>query len=147
MLHLSIGENVPARRLGNKAWNGVVPLYGKPVQFEISESGMAALAQRSSLLLVELELYFSCLVRKQIRFNELREGRPDAELYTRVLPRLYTRFHAVTTKECRCVDVGDNKPPVATMPVKKPGHFVPDKVKIDYRAGVWRGEYGIDRSI
>jgi len=55
-------------------------------------------------------------------------------------------FRAVATQQCRIKDVGD-KPPVETMPIHKPERFVPDWIKIDYRAGQWVGEYGFKRTI
>ena len=116
-------------------------LKGKNVRVDISESAVQALSERDTPLLVEIELYFSCLVRKQIRFTALSEKpAPDSES-ARVMRGLFASFRAVTTSHCR-IDEVDGKPPVETMPVKKPDLFIPDWLKLDFRAGRWLGEYG-----
>lgn len=140
-LGLSIGEAIPDRRLSENAHSGTMQLKGKRVRVDISESAVEALSDRETPLLIELELYFSCLVRKQIRFTEL-PGKPstDSEC-TRVIRGLYASFRAVTTSHCR-IDETDGKPPVETMPVKKADLFVPDWLKLDFRTGRWLGEYG-----
>ncbi|MCO6411161.1 MAG: hypothetical protein J5I92_00295 [Thiogranum sp.] len=147
-LQLSIGDVIPRSRFSRDAFSGKVKLAGKPVQFDISVPAMRLLAESASPVSVELELYFSCLVRKQMRFRELdvehASGDPTASR-TPVVPGLFASFRAVTTQVCRIADV-DGKPPVQTLPVKKSDLFVPDWVRIDYRAGKWRGEFGFERN-
>jgi len=145
-LGLSIGEAIPERRLATNAHSGSIRLRGKRVRVDISESAVQALLDRDSPLLVELELYFSCLVRKQIRFTALA-GKPAGDSdSTRVMHGLYASFRAVTTAHCR-IDETDGKPPVETLPVKKPDLFVPDWLKLDFRAGRWLGEYGFKNNL
>ncbi len=139
--HLSIGDHIPERRLGAKSYTGTVQLEGKPVHIEVSPSAVKAIMQREQALLVELELYFSCLVRKQLRFRPLQADEAAQDRPVQVLPGLYMRFRAVTTRHCAVVDVG-GKPPVDTMPIRHPERFVPDWIKIDFRARQWLGEYG-----
>ncbi len=141
LLHLRIGDHIPERRLGAKAYSGTVHLEGKPVHVEVSAAAVKALAQRDQALLVELELYFSCLVRKQLRFRLLEADEASQNPPVQVLPGLYTRFRAVTTRHCAIVDAG-GKPPVDTMPIRHPERFVPDWIKLDFRARQWLGEYG-----
>ncbi len=140
-LGISIGEAIPDRRLSSNAYSGTIQLKGKRVRIEISESASQALAEQDKSLLVELELYFSCLVRKQIRFTAFQHEPQNDTDYTRVMKGLYASFRAVTTAHCR-IDETDGKPPVETLPVKKPDLFVPDWLKIDFHAGRWLGEYG-----
>jgi len=121
-------------------------LRGKRVRVDISESAVEALSDRDAPLLVELELYFSCLVRKQIRFTALPEKPSTDNECTRVMRGLYASFRAVTTAHCR-IDETDGKPPVETLPVKKPDLFVPDWLKLDFRAGRWLGEYGFKNDL
>jgi hypothetical protein len=146
ILQLSVGDAISDRRFSGDAFSGDVDLLGKPVHFRLTGPAMKALAEAASPIVVELELYFSCLVRKQVRFRELAASpeRPEAISHARVVPGLFASFRAVTTRNCRIADV-DGKPPVETLPVKKPDLFVPDWVRIDYRSGKWRGEYGIER--
>jgi hypothetical protein len=145
-LGISIGEAIPDRRLSSNAQSGTMKLKGKPVRIALSESAGQALSERDTPLLVELELYFSCLVRKQIRFTALAEEPAEDSGYTRAMRGLYASFRAVTTAHCR-IDETDGKPPVETLPVKKPDLFVPDWLKLDFRAGRWLGEYGFKNDL
>ncbi len=145
-LGLSIGEAIPERRLTANGHSGTLQLNGKRLRVDISESGVQALLDRDTPLLVELELYFSCLVRKQIRFTALPEKPADEDDLSRVMKGLYASFRAVCTAHCR-IDETDGKPPVETMPVKKPDLFVPDWLKLDFRAGRWMGEYGFKNDL
>ncbi len=145
-LGLSIGEAIPNRRLSTNAKLGTMTLRGKSVRIELSESAAQALLDRDTPLLVELELYFSCLVRKQIRFTSLPEKPAENPDHSYVMRGLYASFRAVTTAHCR-IDETDGKPPIETLPVKKPDLFVPDWLKLDFRTGRWLGEYGFKNNL
>lgn len=145
IFQLSIGDAIPDRRFSTAAHQGEADLLGKSVHFKITDAAVRALADSGSQILAELELYFSCLVRKQVRFRQLAGNEPKPPGLARVLPGLYASFNAVCTQHCRIADV-DGKPPLETLPVKKPDLFVPDWVKIDFKAGKWLGEYGFERN-
>jgi len=144
-LNLSIGDNVPDRRLSNRAWSGTVSLQGKSLRVDISADAVHAAADSRLPILAELELYFSCLVRKQLRFREINGVQPENDDCIRIIPGFFTRFRAVTTQHCSIAET-DGKPPVETMPIQHPERFVPDWLRIDYRAGRWLGEYGFART-
>lgn len=146
LLNLSIGDQVPDRRLSLSAYSGTVNLKGKQVSIEISADAVRAAADSPVPIVAELELYFSCLVRKQLRFRGVTGLQAGSDDYARVVPGFYTTFRAVTTQHCSIMEVGD-KPPVETMPVRNPERFVPDWIRIDYRADQWLGEYGFRRKV
>ncbi len=126
------------------AYTGSVTIKGKAVHIDVSTDAVRAAADSPIPIVAELELYFSCLVRKQVRFRGISGLQAGTDDYSRVVPGFYTTFRAVTTQHCSIVEVGD-KAPVETMPVRNPERFVPDWVRIDYRAGQWLGEYGFAR--
>lgn len=144
LLNLSVGDQVPDRRLTASAHTDTIDLKGKKVRIGISADAVRAAADSPLPLVAELELYFSCLVRKQLRFRRIDDTEVGSNEFTRVVPGLYTTFRAVTTAHCSIAEAGD-KPPVVSMPVRKPERFVPDWIRIDYRAGQWLGEYGFAR--
>ncbi len=146
LLNLSVGDNVPDNRFTAKAWSGEVAIQGKPVSVDITRPAVKALAGQQFPVLAELELYFSCLVRKQVRFRALTGFEQVSTGYARVLPGLFASFRAVCTQHCKIADV-DGKPPVETLPVKRSGLFVPDWLKLDFRAGQWLGAYGFKRTL
>lgn len=140
-LTLSIGEQIPDRRLSLQAFSGVIRLFGKQVTVDVSSDAVRAAADSRRPVIAELELYFSCLVRKQVRFLESGDPVLDGDECARILPGLYTTFRAVTTQHCAIVEAAD-QPPVETMSVRHPERFVPDWIRIDYRGRQWRGAYG-----
>jgi hypothetical protein len=69
-LTLSIGEQIADKRLSLQAFSGVIRLFGKQVTANVSRDAVTAAADSRRPVIAELELYFSCLVRKQVRFLE-----------------------------------------------------------------------------
>lgn len=119
-----------------------VRLFGRPLRVEFTPQAQVAAAALQSPLTVEAELYFSCMIRKAIRF---RHGNPDDTLPTGshapLLDHLTLQFRPVTTQHCQ-IEVGAGAPPLETMPVTRPRAFVPRWVSIDFHHGDWLGEFG-----
>lgn len=114
-----------------------VEILNKPVQVEWSKAADNALLALSKPLSVEMELYFSCLIRMKVRFGDKAHSRE----FVPVNERLGVAFRPVMTKACK-VDREDQEAPLADFPIKNPAAFVPRWLKIDYRHGVWEGEFG-----
>ena len=113
-----------------------IEIQGKTVAISLSNAAEKALALRDKTLVAEMELYFSCLIRKQVRFKENVEG----ELVD-VTEQLAVRFRPVMTKTCG-IDYEGDEPPLEDFPIEKPEAFVPHWLKIDYKNNEWLGEFG-----
>lgn len=111
-------------------------ILGKTVVIESSESADRAMAVLSEPLIVEMELYFSCLIRKAVRFNRTNA----IKFSVQVTPKLVLGFRPVATKACNISEI-DSAPPLDDFPIVKPEAFVPRKLKIDFRNGQWWGEF------
>lgn len=118
----------------------IIQVHGKRVRVELTNAAEAALAKRRNILLAEMELYFSCFIRKRVRFTEATTPSADAGDHD----RLRVSFRAVTTKHCR-IDEVEGDPPQVAMPIVHLKPFIPSWLRIDYRRGQWRGEFGLDR--
>jgi len=114
-----------------------VDLAGRALQVELSNAARAALAGRRTPLIVEMELYFSCLIRKRVRF--LDAVHPGA-LCTVVDGGLTICFRPVMTRACA---IGPNldKPALEAFPIRRPEAFVPKHLAIDHRHDTWSGEF------
>jgi hypothetical protein len=113
-----------------------VEILGKKVLVEWSTSAAREMEALSEPLLVEMELYFSCLIRKAVRF-----GRgTHAGKFSPASPRLNIGFRPVMTKACRVSDF-EGEPPLEDFPIVKPEAFVPKRLTIDFKAGKWQGEF------
>ena len=121
-----------------------VPVHGRPVEVTMTPSARRAAATLSSPLLVEMELYFSCLVRKRVLFREIDDSAAELPAGTgRITDHLLLRFRPVVTQTCRIADV-DEEVPLMDMPVLHPERFVPPTLSLDYRHGQWLGEFRYD---
>ena len=115
-----------------------VTLDGKTVACELSPRADRALAARATPLVAEMELYFSCLIRKRVRFPESPHA--DAR-HVRATQRLTLCFRPVMTRACAMRDV-EGKPDLEAFPIAHAEAFVPKWLKLDYRHGEWQGEFG-----
>jgi len=145
-LNLSVGDNIARSVFSTGSFTGSVTLQDRNIDIFLSSAAVHAASEAVKPVLAQMELYFSCLVRKQVRFMELDLSNPDIVAdRASIVPGLFTSFRAICTRQCN-IDDFVGKPPVETMPVKKRGMFMPDWIKIDYRAGEWLGEYGFARN-
>lgn len=113
-----------------------ITLADKNLEIRLSAPAQHALEERNIPLLAEMELLFSCLIRKRVRFGDLQ-----TEDATVVSDRLSVRFRPVMTRACSVAEVGGT-PPLDDFPIANPRPFVPHWLAIDYHRGQWLGEFG-----
>lgn len=119
-----------------------VVINGRDVQVEWTRAAAAGLAGRADPLIVEVELYFSCLVKKFVHFHEQfpaeqAEGRDMAC----VNDKLSLFFRPVMSTACS-FDVAERlgRQPEADIPGDAVKRIAPRRVRIDRRWNGWRGE-------
>jgi hypothetical protein len=115
-----------------------VQLNGKPVAIEWSGAAQAALARRTQPLTLELELYFSCMVKKFVHFHESVPERGTIA----VSEQLRICFRAVTSTACS-MDVAHRlgRQPEMELDGSVVRKLAPKRVWIDHRRGAWAAEY------
>jgi len=115
-----------------------IEILGKKVLVEWSAAAEKMMQDLTEPLLVEMELYFSCLIRKAVRFGS------DAQAgnFAVAAPRLKIGFRPVMTKVCKLSDF-EGDPPLEDFPIVKPEAFVPKRLTIDYRGGEWKGDFSL----
>lgn len=120
--------------------SATVSINGRDVLVEWSPAAERALAARNTPLVVELELYFSCLVKKFVHFHDDAPGRSTVAAGSKL--RLY--FRPVTSTACRIekAEALGRQPEIElnTDAVRK---MAPKKVSIDHVKGTWRGSYSL----
>ena len=117
-------------------------ILGKTVLVEWSASADKAMSTLASPLLVEMELYFSCLIRKAVRFGSTASMQYSAT----VTPRLKVSFRPVATKVCKVSEV-EGEPPLEDFKITKPEAFVPKKLRIDFKRGQWTGTFQMNQAL
>jgi len=110
---------------------------GRSLKLRITPSASRQLDRRQSPLFLELELYFSCLVRKRVY---VRDHIEDGAVVLN--DKLSVRFRPVVTEQCAMRDVERDNPPVKDMPVAEPGRYFPHWLTLDFRRGDWVAEFG-----
>ena len=112
-------------------------LAGRMLTVELSAAARPTLAERHTPLIAEMELYFSCLIRKRVRFPE--RVHPDA-LCASLDARLTVCFRPVMTRACAVRDT-EGQPELEAFPIQRPAAFVPKRLLVDFRHGAWSGEF------
>jgi hypothetical protein len=120
--------------------NNTVEINGRQVMVEWSKAAARELAQRTQPLVVELELYFSCLVKKFVHFHE--EGSQRATVA--VSDKLAVFFRPVTSTACS-FEVADQlgRQPEIELDTPNVRKIAPKRVKLDFVRGNWLGEFWI----
>ena len=113
----------------------------KPLQVRLSRRARTALESRHEPLGLELELFFSCLIRKRLRV--VTQPAADALPIPVEEPGLEVHFRPVMSQVCRVQDHPEGTP-LIPFPLQRAAAFSPRWLSLDYRAGNWCGEFGFD---
>ncbi|HEC20671.1 MAG TPA: hypothetical protein ENI97_15250 [Gammaproteobacteria bacterium] len=116
-----------------------IAIHDRSLTITTSKAARHALSQRHAPLRVEMELYFSCLIRKQVRFHETL-----ADEAVRVNDQLQVSFRPVMTRACG-KDYDGDEPPLTDFPIVNARAYVPRWLHIDYVHGQWQGEFGYEK--
>ncbi|MHB8253628.1 MAG: hypothetical protein ACYDEV_08005 [Acidiferrobacter sp.] len=113
-----------------------------PLQVELTQAARRALDSRGKPLVVEMELFFSCLVRKRLRWDTKRAT--DAEMIPGAgHENLRVWFHPVMAQHCALsADDQLEDLPLADFPLARKEAFTPHWLRLDYRSGEFRGDFG-----
>jgi len=114
-----------------------VIIQNKPVTLRISKKAQKVLEQRDRQLFVEMELYFSCLIRKQVLFHDIQRQADSV----RVDDKLSVSFHPVMTASCMIKDA-EPEPVKSDFEIQRRESFIPKWLTIDFKKGSFSGEFG-----
>lgn len=113
-----------------------IEIEGRPIAVKISAAAAQALSKRDTQLVAEMELLFSCLIAKYVRFNEVNAPVNGVA----VTDNLTVCFSAMMSQSCDIAGSRDFE--TETFAVKNSHRYVPHWLEIDYRSGEWQGEFG-----
>ncbi len=102
-----------------------------------TERAERALQDGRQPLIVELQLYFSCVVQKRVVFHQC------AEFDTVVVNnRLEIAFRPIASAVCDPREFALNHPAGKDLSQGVALRMIPRVVEIDYRQGNWEGQFG-----
>ena len=118
-VHIAIRRNMST---------ATVSINGKPVIVEWTQTAARSLANRSRPLVVELELYFSCLVKKFVHFHDEAPRRTTIQ----VADKLHLYFRAVASTACT-MDVAERlgRQPEAELDTVASHKLSPKRVRLE----------------
>ncbi len=131
--------------------------HNKTLDIKLSKAAESSSQQLASKLIIEIQIYFSCLMGKRLAFYSEKaiEGCwhiDDKEEFSRLLKdsqplsdNIFIRFNTVMTKACP-VSEQLGPPPVSDFKIKNQTPYVPNWLNIDFKEGRWCGEYGWEAS-
>ncbi len=126
--------------------------HEKAVSISLSKSAEQRCRELEARILIEIQLYFSCVLVKRVAiYSDTKQDgvwQLDANDFASILEqsqplheKLYVRFNTVMTQVCPVSDhVGP--PPLSDFKIVRQQAFVPQWLKIDYSNGKWFGDYG-----
>jgi hypothetical protein len=101
-----------------------------------TERAEAALKANRQPLIVELQLYFSCVVKKRVLFHQ----QADFDT-TSVNSKLQLAFHPVKSAVCDPREFALSHPVGQNLSQGVAARMVPKCVEIDFRRGEWEGQF------
>ena len=108
----------------------------RSLDVELSSAAGSHLARRDRPLLAELEILFSCLVRKQVNFRDLTDD--DEAVF--ISDKLSIIVRPVLFELC-AKDEGESHPPIVDMPAVDVSRLIPHHLTIDFVDGEWSGSF------
>lgn len=126
------------RNIADSDLLATVSVNGKPMAVEWTRSAARQLAQRTHPLVLELELYFSCLVKKFVHFHDVAPTRATIA----VNDRLQLFFHAVTSTACT-IDVAQRlgRQPETELDTPVARKLAPKRLLLDFSKGQWQASF------
>ena len=124
------------RWLNRYRYRQTVQINRRSLEIRWTERAERELDMREQALIVELQLYFSCVVKKRVLFHQ-----PVDFATTPVDERLEIAFHAVASAVCDPNEFALNHPAGRDLSPGPAARMVPKVVEIDYRAGHWEGQF------
>jgi len=124
------------RWLNRYRYRQTVHINRRPLELHWTARAERELDLRAQALIIELQLYFSCVVKKRVLFHQCADFAT-----TRVDDRLEIAFHAVASAVCDPNEFALNHPAGRDLSPGPAARMVPAIVEIDYRRGRWQGEF------
>jgi len=115
-----------------------VNLDGHPIQVNWTRRAQQALAQRNKPLIADMQLYFSCVVKKRVLFSDTQD-----EWGCKVNDNLFITFRAVQSQSCDPEEFARNHPVKQEFQSRASTKMRAKTLKIDCRKGEWQGQFFI----
>ena len=114
-----------------------VVMGNKNLRVEWTDRASRVLQTRSQPLIIEMQLYFSCVVKKRVLFHD--SSKLDV---TDVNNSLKIAFRPIQSAACDPEEFAKNYPVGRVLNSSAATKMIPSRLRIDFRQGHWQGEFG-----
>ena len=113
-----------------------VTMAGKLLKVEWTQRAECALQARTEPLIIEMQLYFSCMVKKRVLFHK------DSELETvGVNDTMKVAFQSIQAAACDPEEFARSYPIGRVLDSPTATKMIPSSLSIDFRQEQWEGEF------
>jgi len=124
------------RWLNPYSFSKTVTLNGKTINVSWTKRANRTLAKRTQPIIVEMQLFFSCVVKKRVLFHDTCEHQS-----TTVTDNLQILFRPVEAASCDPIEFAKNYPEKKQMDSSKAIKMRAKNLLIDYVEEQWVGEF------
>jgi hypothetical protein len=143
--YFALGDLSPLRRI--ERWLNpyrplaVIRVRERDLAINATHRAEKALAKHTTPLIVEMQLYFSCVVKKRVLFHS-EKGTTDGGMVI-VNDRLAILFRLVEALSCDPKEFAADYPERRQLTPAASAKIYPSRLLLDYRQGQWRGDFTI----
>lgn len=120
------------------AYTEHITLKNKPLSVEWTKRAQREFLKKTKPLIVEMQLYFSCVIKKRVLFTD------DADFDLAIVNnKLCVAFHPVESASCDPIEFAKNFPEKRRFDSSASQKMHPKHLKIDYKNQAWQGEFNI----
>ncbi|MDH5446194.1 MAG: hypothetical protein OEY52_11615 [Gammaproteobacteria bacterium] len=110
----------------------------KPLLISWTGRADSEFKKRTQAIIVEMQIYFSCVVQKRVLFHEQTNHTKH-----KVTDKLEILLRPVEAESCDPVEFAKQHPVSHEYKTNAAQKFRPAWLKLDYKLGDWHGEFGI----
>ena len=122
------------------SYSKTVIINGKTLCIEWTERAYTALRERKQPLNIEMELYFSSMVKKLVIFHDSHVKIHNKNMLHNVTDKIKVWFHPVTSLACENTNT-PHRQPMVDINVNNLHNYYPKKLNIDFFNGHWKGYF------
>lgn len=126
------------QRFNGFTHQNTVSLNGQSLTVCWTRRAQREMDNRQQPLTVEMQLLFSCVVKKRLLF-----GRQAGEAMVPVNSDLSVGLSAVASKACSPEEFAQDYPEGRDLSETYAGRLSPSRLQIDFRQGEWQGQFYI----
>lgn len=127
--------------LNPEAYEHILTLRGKPLRISWTRRAERQLRKQSQPLLAEMQLYFSCVVKKRVLFHP--SAGEEKLQWLVVDDRIKVAFRAVQANSCDPVEFAAHFPVKGEFETLAAVKMHPSHLHLDYQGGQWRGDFTV----